>query len=354
MTEVVHLVGREGDLHGTRLREALLRDPGVRASEVRMNFAGGARTVPNMAWKLRRTSAIIHAWDERALLAAALARPAAILFSPSTAPDPRAPWWLLPLLQLRQAQVVVSCESDRQIVETAGLDAERCHVIPPGIKLPRLGDGAHLRQKLGLLPEDRVILAVGESTRAADREQAVWAASILHVLDPRHKLLLCGRGDRAGAAAELGRKLGQPKLVITVDPSSASYEELLSVADVGLLTASKPVAPLPVLLTLAAGVPVVATEGPTAREFLRDAAAIVSPAPRVIARELLRLLENPRDRREIAERGTNHVTNHFPIDPFLDRYCSLYSRVGVAASYPSTRRLAADWWEEPRSTGGGN
>jgi glycosyltransferase involved in cell wall biosynthesis len=189
--------------------------------------------------------------------------------------------------------------------------------------------------KLGLRPENRVILAVGESTRAADHERAVWAASILHVLDPRHKLLLCGRGDRAGAAAELGRKLGQPKLVITADPSSVSYEELLSVADVGLLTASEPVAPLPVVVTMAAGVPVVATEGLTAQEYLRDAAAIVSTAPRVIAQQVLRLLENPGNRREIAENGKFHVTNHFPIDHFLERYCSLYSRVGIAVAASS-------------------
>ena len=335
MIEVVHLVGREGDLHGTRLREALLGEPGVRAYELKMNPAGGARTVPNMAWRLRRTNAIIHAWDERALLAAALARPPGILFSPSTAPDPRAPWWLLPLLQLRQAHVVVSCESDRPIVETAGFDAERCHVIPPGIKLPRLEVATQLRQKLGLGPEDRVILAIGESTRAADHERAVWAASILHVLDPRHKLLLWGRGDRTGAAAELGQKLAQPKLVITADLSSASYEERLSVGDVGLLTASGPVAPLPVLLTVAAGVPVVATEGETARKYLRDAAAIISTPPRIIAQQLLRLLENPGDRRKIAEKGKLHVTNHFPIDPFLEGYRSLYSRVGVAAAASS-------------------
>lgn len=328
MREVVHLVGREPDLHGARLRAALLRVPGVPASEVRMNVAGGARIVPQAAWRLRRADVIVHAWDERALLAAALARPSAIAFSPATAPSSRSPWWLLPLLTLRRADVIVGCESDRQSLVGQGLSQSQCHVIPPAIDLPRLEEGAPLRRKLDLKPDDRVILAVGESTRAADHERAVWAASILHVLDPRHKLLLWGRGDRATAAAELGRKLGQPNLVVTADADSTCYEELLSIADVALLTASEPVAPLPVLLTMAAGVPVVAIEGAVAREYLADVLDAVPPAPRIIARHLLRLMEHPEQRRQAAERARTHVTRQFPLSSFLDLYRSLYAQVG--------------------------
>jgi hypothetical protein len=60
---------------------------------------------------------------------------------------------------------------------------------PAGDRSPAAAAGADarraVRQRLGIGPEDYVLLAPGESTRAAAHERAAWAGSILHVTDER-------------------------------------------------------------------------------------------------------------------------------------------------------------------------
>src|SRR5215204_2515199 len=120
----------------------------------------------------------------------------------------------------------------------------------PSALLPPVSSGAsdpssreNLRERLGVSDDHFVILAPGESSRAAAHERAAWVGSILHVVDERYRVLLWGRGPRLDVAAELGEKLRQPGLVVVAQrvlKNDVEFQDLLPAADVLLVTATAP------------------------------------------------------------------------------------------------------------------
>src|SRR5205823_818613 len=123
--------------------------------------------------------------------------------------------WLRAVMGYRDVQVICPTATQRRTCVERGIPLERCHLIRPGVEFARVRrrrDPA-LRSALGFVHEDYVLLAAGESARGAGHDRAVWAASILHVLDSHYKVLLWGRGELAGAAERLGARLHQPDLI---------------------------------------------------------------------------------------------------------------------------------------------
>src|SRR5436189_224261 len=70
-----------------------------------------------------------------------------------------------------------------------------------------------LRAQLGFSPSDHVMLAAGESTRASNHRLAAWAGSILHVLNPRHRLLLWGKGPMCESVIRFTNRLRRPNFL---------------------------------------------------------------------------------------------------------------------------------------------
>src|SRR5204863_4599377 len=115
-----------------------------------------------------------------------------------------------------------------------------------------------LRAQLGFSPSDHVMLAAGESTRAANHRLASWAASILHVLDPRHRFLLWGKGPMSDSVIRFTHRLRRPNFLSVATERlgpDVTFEELLPAADTALMTADAPAATLPIAICMAAGLP---------------------------------------------------------------------------------------------------
>ena len=153
-----------------------------------------ARTVLSAVISMRRSNErfdLIHAWGRRALIAAALGAAVPIVFSPDRFPTRRDVRLVRAILSARDLHVTAATDSIRRAFVTRGVSIDRCHLVRPGVefgKIHRRRD-PKLRDALGLNPDDYVILACGESTRQAAHKLAVWATTVLHVLDPRNRLL---------------------------------------------------------------------------------------------------------------------------------------------------------------------
>jgi len=125
---------------------------------------------------------LIHAWDPAAFIAA-VASGLPVIFSPGE-PVKRGSWSWLATAAYSDVHVVSATRWACQRQIQAGLDAERCHVIMPGLESLAVSPqaGADLRSRLGISPSQFVILAPGESAR----DVAVRAAAALETHLARH------------------------------------------------------------------------------------------------------------------------------------------------------------------------
>lgn len=348
MTRVLHLTDARPDFQTGRGVRSLAENPGEGfAADVRRVGRGGdwghvAAAVVGLRRDRRAAGAgfdLVHAWGVRALTVAALGTVAPVVFSPAAGEGlrPNDLRWLRAVMAYRDVQVVCPTSTRRRMLVERGVPLGRCHLIRPGVEFARVRRrrDAALRRSLGLGDDDFVLLAPGESTRAAHHELAAHAASILHVLDERYKLLLWGRGDQLARAAAMGRKLNQPGLVRVAEQRlgrAVEFEELLPAADAVLVAARGAVATLPIAICMAAGLPIVSTVTYTVAELLEDrhtALMVPQPKPRLLARRVLDLRADPQLQWHVADVARTEAYEFFSHSRFLNQYRAAYRQVAA-------------------------
>lgn len=356
MIRILHLLDSEADFQTRRCAEQLSRDlgPGY-AQEVRTIGPGGHwRGLPHAVRETRRmgTDLLVHAWGPRALLAAAIGTSARLVFTTVVGNETRQISWLRAVMPYRDVQVICPTSTLMDAMLRRGLPPEQCHLIRPGVEFSRVRARRQesLRQSLGFKPDDIVLLACGESTAAACHRDALWAAAILHVLEPRYKLLAWGRGEQTTAVEEFNRRTGSPMLLCLAERRLGrvlDYEELLPAADMIVISATGPIAPLPVCISMAAALPIAATVTPTVAELLEDrhTALMVPPhSPRQLARRILRLREEADLQWRVSDAARAEAFEYYSAARFAQQHRSLYEQCwaggGVALARPETTGVA--------------
>jgi glycosyltransferase involved in cell wall biosynthesis len=197
----------------------------------------------------------------------------------------------------------------------------------------KTGRDVGLRKTLGFGEDQYVLLGVGESTREADHRGLAWAGTILNVLDGKTRVLLWGRGREAEGARRFGANLGQPELVTLAEEKlgrRVEFEELVGVADVGVVSAAGPVATLPVAVAMAGGVPLVATVTGEVSELLEDrhtALMTAAGAPRLLAQRIRTLREDGELGRRLADRARSEAYEYFAMSGFIEGAAGFYEGV---------------------------
>jgi len=340
MIRILHLHGAAPDFQTGRSVEQLTQklgrgfEVGVRTIGVRGDFGGVTRA----GWRLRGCGAdydIVHAWGVGAMVAATLAGFGRVVFTPAEFPSSRVIKWLLAAMAYREIWVACPTATMQRALVGRGVAVERCEVVRPGVDFGRVKKGrdAELRGRLGFNDDQQVLLGVGESTRGADHRCLTWAGTILNVLDGKTRLLLWGRGREAEGARRFAAQLGQPELVTLAEEKlgrRVEFEELLGVADVGVVSASGPVATLPVAVAMAGGVPLVATVTAEVSELLEDrhtALMTAAGAPRLLAQRIRTLREDPELGRGLADRARSEAYEYFAMSGFIEGAVGLYEGV---------------------------
>lgn len=292
----------------------------------------------------------IHAFGTRALTVAAIGGGGGpTVFTPDDAPTKRQLGWLRAVMTYRNVQVL--CPSGalhRRFVE-GGIPVGRCHVVWPGVDFSRIRKrrDVELRAALGFDEADRVLLLVGESTRASGHAEALWAAAILHVLDPRWKVLAWGRGPRTDALVHFALSQKQASLVSIAERRLGrrmEFEELYPAADVLMVTPTKPVATLPIAMAMASGLPIVGTASSVVGEMLEDRhTALLAPpgSPRALARRVLDLAEDPKLQWAISDQARSEAYQYFPLTRFVEQHRTLYRQVAAGADLDLSDPAAA-------------
>jgi glycosyltransferase involved in cell wall biosynthesis len=299
------------------------------------------------ALKLRKEVAdfdLIHAWGEHALMLAALATSKKIVYSPTSIPKLNARRWLRATVGVRDVQVVCPTDTMRRRLVHTGVPIERCHLIRPGLEFSRLHKrrDEQLRAELNFAKDDIVIIPAGEHVVGADHHMGILSGTVLHVYNPRYKLLMWGRGKNT----ELERRfcsLMLPNRYMTFATDKFgrdfTYEKLLSAADLVLVTANAPAPTLTIAITMAASVPIVATVSRTVSELLEDrhnCLMVTQPRARLIARKSLDILEDKALQWKLSDTARTEAYEYFSMTRFGDQYRTLYAQAveGKAVEVP--------------------
>jgi glycosyltransferase involved in cell wall biosynthesis len=336
---VLHLTSGPPGFQAEYAQQAIARELGAEFDLIARQL-GRPRTGRNMIcsfWWLRRSHDfdVVHAWDFASARLAAAAR-RRVIFSLSGDLQSVEMSWLKWLARHRDLQIVCPTRAHHQRLSRSGLPDRQLKTALLPAQVSAVTDrDEKLRQSLGLMLEDRVLLAPGESVRSAGHHYALWAASILHVLDPRWRLLVWGRGPQVQALQRLSEKFDQPRVLCVAGERlgrSTPFEELLRAADIALITPSGPAPPLPIQMCLAAGLPIVASASPVTDEFLRDqenAAVVPRLSPRLLAQRVLALREDEEGRRKFGANA--RMNQHGTSSRFIELYRGLYRSVQAVA-----------------------
>lgn len=333
----------EPDLQTERTASLTRRVAGQTARIVTRSIGRGGvyRSVAHAALSLRFGRGIafdvIHAFDSPSLLAACAA-PSPVLFSPSETQSGSAPWWRAAMVYRNGTAIANTSAMERRLIRQ-GIPASRCNIVAPAVDLELLSRprDEQLRLRLGISSGDRVVLAPGESTRAAGHVLALHTTSILHVLDQRCRLLIWGRGPSVKRLERLARLLRQPRALIVAESklgNQIEFERLVPLADLALVASPAALA-MPIAMCMAAGIPIVSAVAPAITELLEDgrtASLVPKFAPRPLAERVLGAIEHPREAAGWGVAAQVEAARRF--DPWrtAGRFIGLYQRAAGISS----------------------
>ncbi len=337
MARVLHLLDRKPDYQTQTAVSQLARPGGTITCDSRTIGRGGDFATPLIgAMRLRRQASsfdLVHAWGATALTIAAMSGGRPILYSPTHFPKDRDVFWLRATMEATDVQVVFPTDTMRRAFVQRGVPIARCHLVRPGIEFSQINRrrNEQLRSRLGFGKADRVLLAAGESVRGANHHASILAAAVLHVFDPKHKLLLWGQGDMADLERRYAAQMLPERFVsIATDQlGDVSFEQLLPASDIVLVTADAPVPTLPIAVCMAAALPIVAVVSPTVAELLEDrhsALMVGRCTSRPIAQRVLDLEQDPQLQWTICDVARTEAYEYFSMTRFVSQFRAVYEQ----------------------------
>jgi glycosyltransferase involved in cell wall biosynthesis len=250
---------------------------------------------------------VVHAHGLRAGLVSALARPAqplvvtwhnAVLASGLRGQVSR----LAERVVARRATVALGASAD--LVERAAAlgarDARLGPVAAPVLPAPRRGRSA-VRAEFGVAPYQPLILSVGRLHPQKRYDVLVDAAARWRELDPPPAVVIAGTGP---SYLQLAARISAARAPVTLLGHRTDVADLLSGADLAVVTSDWEARQLFAQEALRAGVPLVATTVGGLPELVADAAVLVPPGDvAAVDRAVRDLLADDRRRVDLAQRG---------------------------------------------------
>jgi len=203
---------------------------------------------------------------------------------------------------------------------------ERVTVIPNGIRRSSPSkDG--VRAALGLRPEARLLLAVGNLYPVKGHSDLVVALAHLATRFPTLHVAIAGRGDMADVLLRdaHARRVGDRLHLLGLRDD---VPDLLASADAFVLPSRSEGLPLALLEAMFAGLPIVATRVGEIPAALQEGAAglLVSPGrPDELAAAITRILSDAELAQQLGRRARARAVAEFDVATMTARYRALYA-----------------------------
>jgi glycosyltransferase involved in cell wall biosynthesis len=243
------------------------------------------------------------------------------------------------LLSRRDRVVGVGRAVRDALIANEGFPPRRVDVLYNGVDVDAFagaggpaGSRLDARQKLGVGPDDFVILQVARLDYLKDHATALRTVARVVREVPHARLVLVGDGPERPAIQALVSELnlGGAARFLGV---RKDVDRLLHGAELFLLTSVSEGVPLTVIEAMAAGLPVVATDVGGLREVVADGATgMLAPAKddAVLARHVLRLAGDGGLRRAMGTAGRARAKELFDEPRMAAEYAHLYRELARA------------------------
>lgn len=221
---------------------------------------------------------------------------------------------------------VVTCgEAMRhQLADRCGFPANQLTNIPTGIDFARFQPSKsrdEARHGLGLAADAYVVLMVGVIRGVKRHEVALRAFHELAAARTKAELLLAGEGPMMPDMKRLASELGIADKVHFLGHRE-DVPDLMTAADLLLLTSRSEGVPQAVTQALGMGLPVVATAvGGVPELVIHEKTGLLVPPenPKAAAEAMLRLGNDPLFAARLGEEGRRHALSEFSLDAMLNK-----------------------------------
>jgi glycosyltransferase involved in cell wall biosynthesis len=214
--------------------------------------------------------------------------------------------------------------------ERAGVRPERLTVIPNGIALPSLdqGAGARAREELGLPVEEILILSAGRLVYQKGHEFLIMALALVRERFPGVRVAICGDGILRAMLKKLVIDKALDEAVYLLGNRN-DMRRLLAAADIFALPSRWEGLPVALLEAMGMGLPVVATRVEGVEDVVRDGTegALVPPGDiGALASALADLVDHPEKRRKMGRAARARVRDVYTLDKMCEDYLALMRR----------------------------
>ncbi|MGQ9650273.1 MAG: glycosyltransferase family 4 protein [Phycisphaerae bacterium] len=233
-------------------------------------------------------------------------------------------------------------DSLREQLIHLGLEDDRVRLIRPPVDLAeiRQENRQRVRSELDLPADARVLLTTCRPGRDEGQYIAAWAAAILHQIWPDLRMILPGgfRGDRR--ARRLSEECYCPQ-IFRIAGEHYSPADLLAASDMLVWPDRQSHSTAWLAWAMAAGVPIVATDGPGVRELIRDGQTgflVGCSQPHALATRIRAAWKDADARRRCVQNAARQADEMFSEEKCLQAYVSLLERLLLSCETRTLRR----------------
>ncbi|MFA5864841.1 MAG: GT4 family glycosyltransferase PelF [Phycisphaerae bacterium] len=233
-------------------------------------------------------------------------------------------------LSRKADRITAVCKFTRdRLIKNEALPENRIEIIYNGVDLSRfetISDRQEARTRLGLPADSRIVVQVGTFRAVKDQASAINAFRIVHEHDADAILVFVGDGPDLPSCRKLAEQLGLGEAVRFLGQRE-DIPEILSSADVMLMTSLSEAHSVSLLEAMARRLPIVATNvGGIPETLVNHETGLLVEAKDVqgIANALLQLLRNPDLRTRMGQAGYDRVQKYFQQSQMHQRYLKIY------------------------------
>jgi len=228
---------------------------------------------------------------------------------------------------LSAATVAVSSPLAKAISHDLGVKRSRILMVPNGVRYvpPKR---VTLRDELGLRPENRLVVAVGNLYPVKGHQYLVDALALISTKYPQLHVAIAGRGELEEALRSRAVDLHLTDRLHLLGLRS-DIPAILAAADIFALPSLSEGLPLALVEAMFAALPIVATTVGEVAAVLEDGQAgmLVEPGDmHALASALDRLLSDPARAHALGKRAADHARAYYALPKMVGRYAKLYER----------------------------
>ncbi len=244
----------------------------------------------------------------------------------------------IPLICTSAHKVIAISHAVKNNLKEYNIESEKIEIVYNGVELKYFKcnkNRTYLEENLPIYPDDIVICNVGQFSHRKNQKDILFAAEKIVKTYPNTKYLLIGKAiSDKGRRYEkeikkLTKDLGLDENVIFTGYRS-DIPELLSGADIFVLTSLQEPFGLAVIEAMASCLPVIATKVGAVPEIIENDKSGFVIRPRDVddlTKKIILLIENPEKRFEMGRIGRQIVEKKFDINKNIAKIEKIYKRL---------------------------